>query len=341
MSNSPLDLINSDSFRKKLITRNLVPYAKSPNRPSVQVPYEYISSDFSVIDSPDQLIDNPSLANQLYPLNRYGNEGGYQQVPDPNGLTNTISNQGEYGPGQQDAHIVDEGYDAVRLWRPLNAYADGLNVFDSAESFSSLETVRPDQDRQSNGQPYPGPIVASSYSPLSILLSTNPTGSNGNLSQDSYIARLGAQTLRNEFQERIATRIRLETIGQANILNVNSGTDLLNIISGQVPILEPNWQITVPANPITAAADFALRLGGSILPVSLIPGSYFDPTINPGQPTTIQQVTNAIAGTGVGNFFNQLLVEHKQVLKYFTTTQVLVKGLVYLKILIITNINQI
>jgi hypothetical protein len=307
MSNSPLDLINSDAFRKKLITRNLVPYAKSPNRPSVQVPYEHIQSDLSVIDSPDQLIDVPSFANQLYPLNRYGNEGGYEQVPDPNGLTNTISNQGEYGPGQQDAHIVDEGYDAVRLWRPLNAYADGLNVFDSAESFSSLETVRPDQDRQGNGQPYPGPIVASSYSPLSILLSTNPTGSNGNLSQDSYIARLGAQTLRKEFQERIATRIRLETIGQANILNVTSGTDLVNILSGQVPILEPNWQITVPANPITAAADFALRLGGSILPVSLIPGSYFDPTINPGQPTTIQQVTNAIAGTGVGNFFNQLL----------------------------------
>jgi hypothetical protein len=41
--------------------------------------------------------------------------------------------------------------------------------------------------------------------------------------------------------------------------------------------------------------------------MSLIPGSYFDPAINPGQPTTIQQVTNAIAGTTVGNFFNQLL----------------------------------
>jgi hypothetical protein len=307
MSNSPLDYVNSDGFRKKLITRNLVPYAKSPNRPSVQVPYEHIQSDLSVIDSPDQLIDVPSLANQLYPLNRYGNEGGYEQVPDPNRLTNSISNQGQYGPGQQDAHIVDEGYDAVRLWRPLNAYADGLNIFDSAESFSSLETVRPDQDRQGNGQPYPGPIVASSYSPLSILLSNNPNGSNGSMSQDSYIARLGAQTLRNEFQERIAARIRLETIGRANILNVTSGTDLVNILSGSVPILEPNWQISVPSNPITASADFALRLGGSIIPMSLIPGSYFDPAINPGQPTTIQQVTNAIAGTTVGNFFNQLL----------------------------------
>lgn len=307
MSNSPLDLINSDAFRKKLITRNLTPYAKSPNRPSVQVPYEHIQSDLSVVDSPDQLIDVPSFANQLYPLNRYGNEGGYQQVPDPNGLTNSISNQGEYGPGQQDAHIIDEGVDAVRFWRPLNAYADGLNVFDSAESFSSLETVRPDQDRQGNGQPYPGSIVPSSYSPLSILLSPDPSGSNGLLSQDSFIARLGAQTLRREFEERIATQIRINTIGQANILNVNSGTDLINILSGQVPILEPNWQITVPANPITAAADFALRLGGSILPVSPIPGSYWDTSINPGQPTTIQQVTNAIAGTGIGNFFNQLL----------------------------------
>ena len=174
MPNSPLDLVNSEAFRNRLITRNLTPYAKSPNRPSVQVPYEHIQSDLSVVDSPDQLIDVPSFANQLYPLNRYGNEGGYQQVPDPNGLTNTVSNQGEYGPGQQDAHIIDEGIDAVRYWRPLNAYSDGLNVFDSAESFSSLDTVRPDQDRQGNGQPYPGSIVPSSYSPLSILLSSDP-----------------------------------------------------------------------------------------------------------------------------------------------------------------------
>ena len=94
---SPLDFISSDGFRKKLITRNLTPYAKSPNRPTLPINIEYIQSDTSVQDSPDQLIDTPSFANQLYPLNQYGNEGGYEQVPDPGALLNTKSNEGEYG----------------------------------------------------------------------------------------------------------------------------------------------------------------------------------------------------------------------------------------------------
>jgi hypothetical protein len=78
-------------------------------------------------------------------------------------------------------------------------------------------------------------------------------------------------------------------------------------LSGVVPILEPNYTITVTANPILAATNFTLRLAGSILPVSPIPGSYFDPNVNPGQPTTIQQISNAFRRSGVGRFFNRLM----------------------------------
>ena len=304
---SPLDYISSEGFRKKLMVRNLIPYAKSPDRPSPPITFEYQQSDISVQDSPDQLIDEPTFANRLYPLNEWGAEGGYRQVPDPNGLMNTISNQGEYGPGQQDAHIIDEGYDAVRYWRPLNAYADGLNVFDSAESFSSLDTVRVDQDRQGNGQPYPAGLVGSSYTPVSILLSPDPQGSNGLLSQDSFIARLGAKVLKDGFEKRIARQIYLQTLAKANVFNVRSGTDILSLVTGRVPLIEPNYTITVPSNPILAATDFALRLAGSILPVSEIPGSYFDPTINSGQPTTIQQLNNAFRKSTLGNLVTGLL----------------------------------
>ena len=304
---SPLDYISSDGFRKKLIVRNLTPYSKSPNKPSPPITYEYQQSDISVQDSPDQLIDEPSFANKLYPLNEWGAEGGYRQVPDPNGLMNTISNQGEYGPGQQDAHILIEGYDAVRYWRPLNAYADGLNVFDSAESFSSLDTVNVDQDRQGNGQPYPAGLVGSSYTPVSILLSSDPQGSNGLLSQDSFIARLGAKVLRDGFQKRIARQVYLDTVAKANVFNVRSGTDVLNLVTGRVPLIEPSYVITVPSNPILAATDFALRLAGSIIPVSEIPGSYFDPSINSGQPTTIQQLNNAFRQSTLGNLVTGLL----------------------------------
>ena len=107
--------------------------------------------------------------------------------------------------------------------------------------------------------------------------------------------------------ERIATGIIQQTTARANLFNVDSGTDILNLVTTRVPLIEPNWTITVPANPILAATDFALRLAGSILPTSTIPGSYWDTSINSGQPTTIQQLQNAFRRSAVGNFFNRLL----------------------------------
>jgi hypothetical protein len=306
---SPLDLVNSEAFRKKLVVRNLVPYAKSPSRPSPPINYEYIQSDTSVIDSPDQLIDQPSFANKLYPLNEWGAEGGYKQVPDPNGLLNTVSNRGEYGPGQQDANIIDQGIAEAKNWKKVNAYSNGTeSIADAGEFISNQDQIGAiGQLQLYNNQPYPTTFNPSSYAPIGILLSPDPQGSNGLLSQDSFIARLGAQTLRREFENRIAAQIKQDTLGRANVLNVTSGTDLVNILSGVVPIIEPNFTITVTANPVLAATNFALRLGGSILPVSPIPGSYFDPNVNPGPQTTIQQMSNAFRRSGVGRFVNRLM----------------------------------
>ena len=304
MASPLLDLANSEGFRKKLLTRNLTPYAKAPNRPTQPIDTEYVQSNSSVQDSPDKLIDEPSFANKLFPLNQYGNEGGYKQVPDPGSLLNTKSNEGEYG--YQDANIVDQSIPESQKWKPLNVFSNGNEVaLDGAEFFSSLN--RPVSTNTQNNQPYPTTFVSSTYTPVSILLSQDPGGSNGLLSQDSFIARLGAQTLRREFRDRIAAQIRQDTLGRANILNVSSGTDIVNILTGVVPIIEPVYTITVTANPILAATNFALRLGGSILPVSPIPGSYFDPNTTLGQPTTIQQISNAFRRSGVGKFFNRLM----------------------------------
>ena len=303
---SPLDLISSEAFRKKLITRNLTPYAKAPNRPTFGTNYEYIQSDTSVVDSPDQLIDEPSFANKLYPLNRYGNEGGYQQAPDPNGNLNTKSNEGEYG--FQDANILDEAGPEAKNWRKVNAFGSGSEqLYDSSEFIQTFETISPNGSlRYYNNQPYPN-FNPSSYGPVGILLSPDPQGSNGLLSSDSYLARLGAYTLRKGFEARIATGIYQQTVGRANAFNVRSGTDVLNLVTGRVPLIEPNYTITAPSNPIIAATDFALRLAGSTIPVSTIPGSYFDASINSGQPTTIQQLSAAFLKTSVGKSFSRLL----------------------------------
>ena len=304
---SSLDLINSESFRKKLISKNLKPYKKSPGGVTNPINYEYSQSDSSVIDSPDQLIDEPSFANKLYPLNEWGAEGGYKQVPDPNGLLNTVSNKGEYGPGQQDAHIIDQGITESKNWKKINAYSNGgQTVLDAGEIVTKNNQLILSGSLYNN-QPYPTTFKSSIYSPISILLSTDPQGSDGLLSSDSYIARLGAKLLKKEFENRIAVEIKRNTIGRANVFNVRSGTDVLNLVTGRVPLIEPNYTITVPSNGILAAADFALRLAGSILPVSIIPGSYFDPNVSLKQPSTIQQLKDALSKTAVGGFFKKLL----------------------------------
>lgn len=225
-----------------------------PNRPTLGTNYEYIQSDTSVQDSPDQLIDEPTFGNKLYPLNQWGNEGGYEQVPDPNGLLNTKSNEGQYG--FQDAHIIDQALPESQKWKSVNAFSNGGQVpLDSAPFFDSIDLVGPNSVGVYNNQPYPSTFNPSSYSPVSILLSPDPQGSDGLLSQDSFIARLGVKTLRKEFETRIATQIRQQTVGRANVFSVRSGTDVLNLITGRVPLIEPNWTITVPSNPIIAATN--------------------------------------------------------------------------------------
>jgi hypothetical protein len=64
---SPLDFVNSEGFRQKLIPRNLAPYAKSPSPATPPINFEVIQSNYSVVDSPDYLIDTPYFANSSYP----------------------------------------------------------------------------------------------------------------------------------------------------------------------------------------------------------------------------------------------------------------------------------
>jgi outer membrane protein OmpA-like peptidoglycan-associated protein len=293
MASSPLSFVSSSSFRDTLMARNLSPYnVQGVYTPPVnQTNYETVLNDYNVIDSPNELISNSPFANQVYPLNEYGPEGGFNQTITFNGpILPVNSNQGEYSPNETQMDLINENFiDA--------AYVQ--NIYGPNGGYQYMVTITDLQLNNRVYQPYWNPplFTPSSYSPYNILFSNNPNGNNGLLSQDSFIARLGAVELRNAFNARIAAEIYQNTVGLVNLDSLQDPFEASLIISGQEPLIYRNWRITVPENPIVAALDFATRLASAYWPVSPIPGDYFEVDNINGQT---QQTSNAL------NVVNQL-----------------------------------
>ena len=98
---SNLTFAATSVLRNSLIGRNLKPYTK----PGVFVysvsnsTNQYEPNQYSVVNSPDNLIDQSPFSDGLYLANEYGPDGGYNK--DISGLINvsqTQTNKGQYGP---------------------------------------------------------------------------------------------------------------------------------------------------------------------------------------------------------------------------------------------------
>ena len=302
MPNSTLSFASSSSFRDVLLAKNLTPYSVSGvyTPPASDINTEVSLNNFNVIDSPNDLIVNDPFAQLLYPLNEYGPNGGYDLNINFNGPPLPVTpNQGEYSPNDTVLDIVNEFFiDA--------AYID--NYYGPVGGFNDMYGVTTQILGQPIHQPYlPTNFVPSSYSPYTILLSTNPTGSDGSLSQDSYLARLGAKYLNKLFQDRINREIFINTVGQVNLQSLQDPFEASLMITGQEPLIYRNWKITSPENPVTAAADLLTRLAGAYWPVSLIPGDYFTDNTRNGQTqqtSTALNVVNQLTGGFLGPILN-------------------------------------
>ena len=228
---------------------------------------------------------------------------GLAPYVDPNQIAYpTILTDQAVSDTQPDPTINNDPYGLLvfndRMTR-LNSYTP-----DTPFSYTTQTLIKP-----SEFESYPN-FDSSFYTPISILFNPDPLGSNGLLSSDSYIAKIGAVQLKKLFEERIAVEIYQRTVGRANLGGAASGSNIFGVLTNRIPLIEPNYQITVPANPILAAVDLAVRLSGSYVPFSPIPGSYWDTEIRLGQPTTIQQIQSAfsfVTQSGVGQFFARLL----------------------------------
>jgi len=302
MPNSTLSFASSSSFRDILLAKNLVPYTVSGvyTPPASDLNTEVSLNNFNVIDSPNDLITNDPFAQLLYPLNEYGPNGGYDLNINFNGPPLPVnSNQGEYNPTDTALDLINEFFiDA--------AFID--NYYGPVGGFNDMYGVTTTILGEPIHQPYlPTNFVPSSYSPYAILLSTNPTGSDGSLSQDSYLARLGATYLNDLFKDRINREIFINTVGQVNLQSLQDPFDASLIVTGQEPLIYKNWKITSPENPVTAAADLLTRLAGAYWPVSPIPGDYFtDNTRNGQTPQTSNalNVVNQLTGGFLGPILN-------------------------------------
>ena len=303
MSDSTLSFANSASFRNSLITRNLAPYniPGSYTSPAGPQNYEVSISSFNVVDSPNDLVSDPPFVRNSATLNEYGPDNGYQQAIVGNVLPVT-PNQGEYNPNDTVLDLVNEFYiDA--------AYIE--NRYGPVGGFNYMVVIDNIQNNNKIYQPYwdPPTFIPSSYSPYTILLSNDPQGSEGLLSQDSFIAKLGALSLKDAFQARIDAELFQRSVGVVNLDALSDPFEAALLATGKEPLIYKSYKITVPENPIVAGAEFITNLAGAQFPISTIPGDYFTEVEPSGgasqQISRALNVVNQLTGGFLGPILNK------------------------------------
>ena len=298
MAESFLSFGNSETFRKQLLVRNLPPYnvPGSYTSPGNPINFETILTVSNVTDSPNNYVSTNLFATSLYPLNEFGPEGGFGSPIGINSVASTNNpegtNQGPYYPTNgTNLDLLSEFYIesayVTNKWGPTGGYKDLVIITDI-------------QNAGNIYQPYwdPGYYNYSSYPTFNIVFQDDPVGSNGPLSSDTYLAKIGASQLKFAFNERVSQEIQQATIGAINLDTISDPFSASLLATGQQPFFIKNWKITVPENPALAAVSLANRLTGTYFPVSFIPGDYFDNDnpINAPQTEAALGVANNLTG---------------------------------------------
>ena len=267
--------------------------------------------------------------------NAWGPEGNQSsdEVDPYRKLKNLTINQGNYDVTDTNQNELE----FVGGVKETEAYVK--NKYVTGDGDYNTLTIQ-DLQYTTTGLPYANSdstfvFVPSTYSPVNILLSDDPNGSDGSLSQDSQLAALGAKQLQKEFKHRVALELLQQTLGRANILNSNVNPDTgeisakpnldpfnaIGLLTGNIPIIARNYSITNPDLFLGQAINFAAKLAGTYSPYSYIPGEYFDYPDSKGNGP-FQNVLSDLGGA-IGNLISgkqpanqsssELLVEYTSV----------------------------
>jgi hypothetical protein len=299
---SPLSFNATESLRKKLIGRNLVPYRKpgSFTPPGGKQNYEIILDDYSVIDSPDVLIDDDVFVDGLSKLNEFGPNTDYNRNPNYSTLLPREPNKGEYGFYPQYLDAI-ENYSKTfqkatvvkNRYAPSNGYDLTYNITENILAKGTL-------------QPYwePPSFRPSSYSPYDVILQKVPTGSAGSSTLDSVSAQLSLQYLKKNLEYRVQQNVRNETIGRVALIDaLRDPFNVSLLLAGKRPIIYRDWTITNNRGVVGNAVDILQKIAGTYFPVSLIPGDYFDEDVEQQNVGGVKQVIKAFKDGFSGALF--------------------------------------
>ena len=290
MSNSPLSFVATNIFRNELLVRNLRPYTVpgyyTPNTGNRNT--QYTPRYSNVVDSPNDLIENPPKADELYKLNSYGPEGGFFDVS-INRQVSVKPNQGEYSPNDTNMDLVNEFFIDT-------AFIE--NKYGPQGGFNQMVIIDDIQNNNKLYLPYwdysPVNFVPSTYGVYNLFSSSDPTGSDGPLSQDSALAKISATELKKQLQFRVNVETNLKTTGVVNLETLQDPNQARLLITGREKLYYQNWKITVSDQP-NSTNDFANRIQGTYYPTSPIPGDYFAKVeINGGQNKQTLSALNTV-----------------------------------------------
>jgi hypothetical protein len=238
-------------------------------------------------------VDSPleQLGEQKYTelvLNTYSPETLVPVTITPNNNVPIKPNQGVYDIND----TFNNELVSVGAFKETEAYVK--NKYVTGDGEYEVLTID-DLQFKTTGLPYANSdstfvFVPSTYSPATILLSDNPSGSEGSLSQDSQLAAIGAKQLQKEFKHRVALELLQQTLGRVNIFDSDINPDTgeisvkpnldpfnaIGLLTGNIPIIARNYSITDPDSFLGQGINFAAKLAGTYSPYSYIPNEYFD-----------------------------------------------------------------
>ena len=301
MAEEFLSFNNSEQFRKKLVARNLAPYTVQGNFNSTQgiQNYPIKLQDNSPSDSESvsvELYTEPAISTRM---NLYGPAGqffdgaqiiGNTIVPGGgNAETNPLGASQEYSLQSERIVLNNEAFinnaEVVNRYLPSEGYED---LFVTSDLILGK--------LQSGAQVYGEGTTFNqgNYTVIGIL------NNDSNLSNDSYLQQLGALSLIDATQARIAREIERNTVGALNLDTLTNPFNATLLATGQEPFIYRDYTITKPDGLLDYAAFFIQKLTGTYLPASPIEGSYFSDV----ELLRLRPI-QAIGNLGGGNIFNR------------------------------------